>query len=86
MKKKKKRERKKEFRGKGKKKKKDKKKNKNNNNKNLLLALNRSGYFCWCPVCATGGGGWKDWFHFSPFLGHSLRCFVGVVPGSQSGR
>ena len=79
MKKKKKRERKKEFRGKGKKKKKDKK-------KNLLLALNRSGYFCWCPVCATGGGGWKDWFHFSLFLGHTLRCFVGVVPGSQSVR
>ena len=73
MKKKKKRERKKEFRGKGKK-------------KNLLLALNRSGYFCWCPVCATGGGGWKDWFHFSLFLGHTLRCFVGVVPGSHSVR
>ena len=80
MKKKKKRERKKEFRGKGKKKKKDKKK------KNLLLALNRSGYFCWCPVCATGGGVWKDWFHFSLFLGHTLRCFVSVVPGSQSVR
>ena len=42
--------------------------------KNLMLALNRSGYFCWCPVCATGGGGWKDWFHFSPFLGHTLHC------------
>ena len=82
MKKKKKRERKKEFRGKGKKKKKDKKKKK----KNLLLALKRSGYCCWCPVCATGGGGWKDWFHFSLFLGHTLRCFVGVVPGSQSVR
>ena len=82
MKKKKKRERKKEFRGKGKKKKKDKKKKK----KNLLLALNRSGYFCWCPVCATGGGVWKDWFHFSLFLGHTLRCFVSVVPGSQSVR
>ena len=80
MKKKKKRERKKEFRGKGKKRKRIKKK------KNLLLALNRSGYFCWCPVCATGGGGWKDWFHFSLFLGHTLRCFVGVVPGSQSVR
>ena len=76
----KKRERKKEFRGKGKKKKKEKRK------KNLLLALNWSGYFCWCPVCATGGGGWKDWFHFSLFLGHTLRCFVGVVPGSQSVR
>ena len=23
--------------------------------KNLPLALNRSGYFCWCPVCAMGG-------------------------------
>ena len=79
MKKKKKRERKKEFRGKGKKRKRIKK-------KNLLLALNRSGYFCWCPVCATGGGGWKDWFHFSLFLGHTLRCFVSVVPGSQSVR
>ena len=66
------------IQGERKKKKKDKKK------KNLLLALNRSGYFCWCPVCATGGGGWKDWFHFSLFLGHTLRCFVGVVPGSQS--
>ena len=40
--------------------------------------------FCWLytcqvssagrPVCATGGVGWKDWFHFSPFLGHTLRC------------
>ena len=80
MKKKKKRERKKEFRGKGKKRKRIKKK------KNLLLALNRSGYFCWCPVCATGGGVWKDWFHFSLFLGHTLRCFVSVVPGSQSVR
>ena len=67
------------IQGETKKKKKDKK-------KNLLLALNRSGYFCWCPVCATGGGGWKDWFHFSLFLGHTLRCFVGVVPGSQSVR
>ena len=76
MKEKKERERKKEFRGKGKGKKK----------KNLLLALNRSGYFCCCPVCATGGGGWKDWFHFSSFLGHTLHCFVGVVPGRQSGR
>ena len=72
-------ERKKEFRGKGKKSNKIKK-------KNLLLALNRSGYICWCPVCATGPGGWKDWFHFSPFLGHTLSCFVGVVPGRQSGR
>ena len=54
--------------------------------KNLLLALNRSGYFCWCPVCATGGGVWRDWFHFSLFLGHTLRCFVSVVPGSQSVR
>ena len=41
---KKKRERKKEFRGKGGKEK-----------KNILLALKRSGYFCWCPVCAMGG-------------------------------
>ena len=41
--------------------------------------------FCWLytcqvssaghPVCATGGGGWKDWFHFSPFLGHTLRRY-----------
>ena len=77
MKEKKERERKKEFRGKG---------GKEKEKKNLLLALNRSGYFCWCPVCATGGGGWKDWFHFSLFLGHTLRCFVGVVPGSQSVR
>ena len=38
------------IQGERKKKKKDKK-------KNLLLALNRSGYICWCPVCATGGGG-----------------------------
>ena len=80
MKEKKERERKKEFRGKGKGKKKKGKK------KNLLLALNRSGYFCCCPVCAKGGGGWKDWFHFSSFLGHTLHCFVGVVPGRQSGR
>ena len=90
MKKKKKRERKKEFRGKGKKRKRIKKKNKKKKTKqtkkNLLLALNRSGYFCWCPVCATGGGVWKDWFHFSLFLGHTLRCFVSVVPGSQSVR
>ena len=67
------------IQGARKKKKKDKK-------KYLLLALNRSGYFCWCPVCETGGGGWKDWFHFSLFLGHTLHCFVGVVPGSQSVR
>ena len=87
MKKKKKRERKKEFRGKGKKRKRIKNKQTNKQtNKNLLLALNRSGYFCWCPVCATGGGVWKDWFHFSLFLGHTLRCFVSVVPGSQSVR
>ena len=33
-----------------------------------------------------GGGGWKDWLHFSPFLGHTLRCFVGVIPGRQAGR
>ena len=25
-------------------------------------------------VCGTGGGGWEDWFHFSPFLSHTLRC------------
>ena len=82
MKKKKKRREEEGIQGERKEKKKDKKKEKK---KNLLLALNRSGYICWCPVCATGGGGWKDWFHFSPFLGHTLRCFVGVVPGSQSG-
>ena len=66
--------------------KKKKKEKTNKKTKKNLLALNRSGYFCWCPVCATGGGGWKDWFHFSPFLGHTLRCFVSVVPGSQSVR
>ena len=40
--------------------------------------------FCWLetglvssagrPVCGTGGGGWKDWFHFSPILSHTLHC------------
>ena len=23
---------------------------------------------------STGGGVWKNWFHFSPFLGHTLCC------------
>ena len=72
--------------GKEKKRKRIKKNKTKQNKKNLLLALNWSGYFYWCPVCVTGGGGWKDWFHFSPFLGHTLSCFVGVVPGRQSGR
>ena len=56
----KKRERKKEFRGKGKKKKKEKRK------KNLLLALNWSGYFCWCPVCAREGVVGRIGFTFLP--------------------
>ena len=41
--------------------------------KSLLLALNRQVSSAGCPVCGTGGGGWKDWFHFFPFLSHTLR-------------
>ena len=48
--------------------------------KSLVLALNWSSYFCWVPVCGTGGGVWKDWFHFSPFLNHTLRCCSASSP------
>ena len=49
--------------------------------------------FCWLqtgqvssaglPVCGMGGGGWKDWFHFSPFLGHTLCCCSACSPVPQ---
>ena len=29
------------------------------------------------------GGGWKDWFHFSPFLSHTLRCCSASSPVPQ---
>ena len=79
MKEKKEREWKKEFRGKGKGKKKKGKKKSSVGFKPFRLFLLLS---CLC----NGRGGWKDWFHFSSFLGHTLHCFVGVVPGRQSGR
>ena len=42
--------------------------------KNLLLASTGQVSSAGPPVCGMGGDGWKDWFHFSPFLGHTLRC------------
>ena len=45
--------------------------------KRLLLA------FAGIPVCGTGGGGWKDWFHFPPFLSHTLRCHSASSPVPQ---
>ena len=35
----------------------------------------------------TGAGGWKDWFHFSPLLSHTLCCcsaFSLVHPGPSA--
>ena len=49
--------------------------------------------FCWLeigqvssagrPVCGMGGGVWKDWSHFSPFLSHTLRCCSASSPVPQ---
>ena len=37
--------------------------------------------------CLCNGRGWLEGLvSFSSFLGHTLHCFVGVVPGRQSGR
>ena len=30
-----------------------------------------------------GGCGWRDWFHFSPFLRHTLRCCPASGPVPQ---
>ena len=52
--------------------------------KSLLLALTGQVSSAGLPVCGTGGGGWKDWFHFSPLLGHSLGCCSASSPVPQS--
>ena len=63
---------KKEFKGKG-----------GEEKKSLLLALNWSGYFAGLPVSERGGGGWRDWFHFSLFLSHTLPCCSASSPVPQ---
>ena len=61
----KKKERKKEFRGKGGKKKKKKSSAAFKPVRLVLLVF---------LSVEREGGFWKDWFHFSPFLGHTLHC------------
>ena len=34
-------------------------------------------------VCGMGRGVWKDWFHFFPFLSHTLHCCPASSPVSQ---
>ena len=70
----KKKERRKEFRGKGGKGGKKKKKSSAGFKPVRLVLLVGQVSSAGRPVCGTGGGGWKDWFHLSPFLGHTLRC------------
>ena len=60
----------------GKEKKVEKKKKKSSAGFKLVRSI------CWSS-CEMGGGEWRDWFHFSPFLSHTLCCCSACSPVPQ---